>query len=109
MSDKEIKIDEEHVFDYFLDELDGKENQDQLDEIKEDTEAYEALEGFKRVHAQLEKMRYTALTPGGVPPGNDDSIPEKILDYKVLGKCGEGGMGLVYKAFDASLNRVLAI
>ncbi len=33
----------------------------------------------------------------------------KIADYEILGKLGEGGMGIVYRAHDATLDREVAI
>src|SRR2546423_14581345 len=36
-------------------------------------------------------------------------MPEKIGQYAVVSQIGRGGMGVVYKARDASLNRFVAI
>jgi serine/threonine protein kinase len=43
-----------------------------------------------------------------LPPKNQQSLG-RIGEYEVLGVLGEGGMGIVFKAFDESLRRFVAI
>ena len=42
-------------------------------------------------------------------PTDDPEMLGRIADYEVVGVIGRGGMGVVFKAFDRSLNRFVAI
>ncbi|MBK7829427.1 protein kinase [Nannocystis sp.] len=43
------------------------------------------------------------------PARVDESLPTTIGRYEVLGKLGAGGMGTIYKCFDPSLRRTVAV
>lgn len=48
-----------------------------------------------------------APAPGGHLPGSE--LPASIGRYQVLGQIGAGGMGTIYKCFDPSLMRTVAV
>lgn len=93
----------EDVFSYSLDLAESVENPDMRQHVQACSKCKNILDGF--LHAAATAKRLNS------PPKNEpnQAVPNAIGDFKILGVIAEGGMGKVFKAYDPTLDRLLAL
>ena len=61
------------------------------------------------VIAAMERLKFEKETGSGVRDSLGTPKLERLGDFRILGEIGRGGMGIVYEAFQESLNRHVAV
>ena len=77
-----------------------------------ETQGSEALEDLCRLHpeqASALRRRIRVLASVGLLHAGGETVPEVIGPYRILGRIGHGGMGVVYRAQRADDGATVAL
>ena len=77
--------------------------------VANQTSDHSSRGGFRALYEWLTGAAAPSISPPATAPGTGADLPDRIGPYVIERKLGEGGMGVVYAARDARLERMIAV
>jgi formylglycine-generating enzyme required for sulfatase activity/serine/threonine protein kinase/outer membrane biosynthesis protein TonB len=97
------------VFNYSEDLAESISNPEMEQHVKSCAKCRDILNGFRRVTDAAKHLRSEPAAKARMTKSKSDKPPGSIGGFRILTEIAEGGMGKVYKAYDAPLDRFLAL